>query len=387
MAVTGTGQVPGNAHGLGGSQFSGFGADEYIQRGETVDQVVGKRLEAARRHGAIRNVNWGLWRGAIGQAFSAGSHRDIHAELNPQNAWRSMFAQFVPPTMGGANAAAALLARKKSVLDFVNQDCRAFGDALGAEGRRLLEDHCGRVRSMELALSQQPAPATNSCTKPGDPGTRGWTDPENVDLQMDAFIELISKSLTCELTHVIGFQFSGQGARNRIASSYGVPHSDVKSSPDDVGPAHHPWTHNDGRTPERTKALRIFTTFYASKMALLIDKLKATLDVSGKPLLDSTLVVWLSELGGNPMNVDGHNTGCTPVVIFGNGQGTFKTGRYIRGRSAETQYEDWHPDGDNVEPGRDTAKILVSMIHYMGFTDVNTVGEAKAGGPFMPLYG
>lgn len=386
MAVTGTGQVPGNAHGLGGSMFSGYGAKDYTNLGQTVDQVIAKRLEAARRHGAVRSVVWGLASGATGTAFSAGPSMDIQAELNPQNAWRSLFSQFVPPALG-PNAAAALLARKKSVLDFVSQDCKAFGDALGAEGQRLLEEHCTRVRSMELALNQQQAPATSMCSKPNDPGAKTWTDPENVDVQMDAFIDLISKSLSCELTHVVAFQLSGQAARNRIASRYGVPASDVESSPDDVGPAHHPWTHNGGRTTERNKALRIFTTFYADKVALLIDKLKSTVDISGKPLLDSTMVVWLSELGGNPSNLDAHNTGSSPAVIFGNGQGTFKTGRYIRGKSAETMYEDWTPQGNNIESGRDMAKILVSMIHYMGFTDINTVGEANANGPFMPLYG
>lgn len=385
MAVTGTGQVPGNAHGLGGSMYSGCGADDYANRGETVDQVIAKRLEGAGRGGAIRSVVWGLSRGATGTAFSAGSHKDIEAELNPQNAWKTMFAQFVPPSMG-TNAAAALLRRKKSVLDFVNQDCKSFASALGTDGVRLLDDHCSRLRSMEQSLGLE-APVTSSCGKPGDPGTKSWTDPENVDAQMDAFADLITKSLACELTHVVGFQISGQAARNRLAASYGVPSSAVQSSSDDVGPAHHPWTHDGARSQQRTAALRIFTSFYAAKVALLLDKLKATVDASGKPLLDSTMVLWLCELGGSPKNIDAHNTGCTPALLFGGGQGTFKTGRYLRGKSAETEYEDWKPTGNNIESGRDMAKILVSMIHYMGFTDVNTIGQANANGPFMPLYG
>src|SRR4051812_1022207 len=49
MAVTGKGVVSGGGHGLGGQVFSGFGADVYDSKGESIDQVIGKRLEAEGR--------------------------------------------------------------------------------------------------------------------------------------------------------------------------------------------------------------------------------------------------------------------------------------------------------------------------------------------------
>src|SRR5829696_8096766 len=131
-----------------------------------------------------------------------------------------------------------------------------------------------------------------ACTKPAKPGPVNWTHPEHIDAQMAAFIDLTSMSLACELTHVVAFQFGSEAARNRLASKYGIPSSPVTDS-GDSGPAHHPWTHRGNGEPGKALALQTFTTFYAEKLALLIDKLKTTIDASGKPLLDSTVVLWV----------------------------------------------------------------------------------------------
>lgn len=138
-----------------------------------------------------------------------------------------------------------------------------------------------------------------------------------------------------------------------------------------------------GSGAAKVSALRIFTTFYANQVALLVDKLKTTNDVHGKPLLDSTLVVWVSELGGNSSNRDPHQTGGTPVVLFGGGQGTLRTGRYLRGKCQEGAYD---AKAKNVEAGQDMAKLLVSVIRYMGLTDVDSVGVTGAKGRLDSLH-
>lgn len=56
-------------------------------------------------------------------------------------------------------------------------------------------------------------------------------------------------------------------------------------------------------------------------------RLHTTMDADGKPLIDSTLVLWTSEFGsGGP-----HSNANTPVMLFGNGGGTIKTGAAVRG--------------------------------------------------------
>jgi hypothetical protein len=390
MAVTGSGVVPGSGHGLGGQVFSGFGAghrgNQYANMGPTVDQVIGKRLEAEHRAGIARSLVWGTFSksqaGGTGDAFCAAPGRNITPETDPSKAWASLFASFMTPTPTSAEdkaRAAALLARDRSILDFIHRDCRALRDLLGREGLRLLDEHCTSLRSMEqnLVAGLNQSAAASTCAKPASPEPQEWANPESVDAQMQVFTDLMAATLACELSHVIAFQFGGQAARNRLAAKYEVP-SSPKADSGDSGPAHHPWTHQ-GQSDAKTRAMSIFTTFYSTQVALLLDKLKSTVDAHGKPLLDSTLVIWASELGGNEKNNDFHQTGSLPVMLFGRGQGVFKTGRYIRGKSGDK-------GNGGPEAGRDMARLLVSAVQYMGLTDVNTVGITGVKGPLSSLY-
>jgi hypothetical protein len=387
LAVTGSGVVTGGGHGLGGQLFSGFGAgaggNQYAAKGESVDQVIARRLEAEGRAGLRRSVVWGLARGATGEGFQSTGGRNIQCETDPAKAWQDLFASFVAPPTNGAptdaaqKRAAALLARDQSVLDIVNQDCKSVQEALGAEGTRLLDEHCTSLRALEKNLTAGlTSPVLASCAKPANPGAMAWTNPENIDAQAGAFFNLMTTSLACELTHVIAFQFSGQSSRNRIASKYGVAAAPMQDS-GDSGPAHHPWTHNKFGQ-EKVDNIKIFMSFYATQVALLLDKLRTTVDAQGVPLIESTVVVWGSELGGAEKNPDGHQTGALPALWFGKGQGQFRTGRYIKSTT-----DDRGGGSGRIEAGRDMARILVSAIQYMGLKDVDTVGATgvKGGHP------
>jgi Protein of unknown function (DUF1552) len=387
MAATGTGVVSGGGHGLGGQIFGGygggFGGDQYRQNGETIDQVIARRLVEKGTAGVQRSVVWGNVTvnqgGGTGDAFASGPGRNISPESDPSRAYAGLFSSFMPPatTPAAMNTASAAFTRDKTMLNFVAQDCQAMRDTLGAEGMRLLADHCSTLSAMEKNLITPPTTpsGTSGCKKPADPGAKDWPNPENVDAQSKSFFDLTAAALACELTAVVAYQFGAQGARNRLSTKYGVPSSPQADS-GDSGPAHHPWTHQ-GSSSSKQQALEIFQRFYSTQIAILLDNLKNTNDAAGKPLLDSTLVVCASELGGNPANGDAHQTISMPVMMFGNGQGTFRTGRYIKGKSGNS--------GDNfgatnTEAGRDMARMLVSVMQYMGLTDVNTVGVTGVSG-------
>jgi Protein of unknown function (DUF1552) len=383
MACTGAGTVAaGGGHELGGQVFSGagagFGGDQYRQNGTTIDQLIGKRLVAEQRAGLVKSVVWGnSGDTGTGNAFALGNGQNIAPEVDPVRAFNQMFGKFTTPGQTpDAVRKAKLLARDKSVLDFLNKDCVALKNGLGTEGMALLDEHCTTLRSIEMNLGAN-LPTTQACTKPNAPSGLPGTIEEGIDAQSTAFTNLIASSFLCELTHVVAYQFGSQSARNRLASSYMVPSSSQVDS-GDSGPAHHPWTHQSN-TADKERALKIFTQFYSSKVAQLVSKLKTTIDSSGKPLLDSTLVVWISELGGDG-NRDAHTTGSLPVMVFGGGQGGFKTGRYLKGTSADggTGYKN---------AGSDTAKVLVAAMQYMGLSDVKTIGTCNVNGPLTSLFG
>ncbi len=386
MAQTGGGTVSGDGLGLGAQMFSGFGAgsggDIYAPKGESVDQIIGKRLEMMGQGGVARSVVWGSSKASntrgVADGFASGAGRSIAPEVSPAQAWAQLFAKFTAPAAGGADTlkAEALLTRNKSILDFVNKDCVALKSALGTEGAKLLDDHCTTLRSIEGNLVKTLA---SSCAKPTQPAADGGTNPDTYPAQCEAFFNLTSAALSCELTRVVGFQLGGGHSRNRIASSYGVPSAPRNDSVGDQGPDHHGWTHQ-GSSANTLKALQLFTTYYSSQVALLVDKLKATKDASGASLFDSTVVVWCPEHGGHPNMEDPHSPAAVPIVILGKGQGMFKTGRYIKGGAP-----DLGTGGGYAQAGRDMGSLLVTMMHYMGLTDVMTVGATGCKGPLMSL--
>jgi hypothetical protein len=396
MAITGAGVVRGDGHGLGGQIFSGAGVSgSYANAGPTIDYLIAKHLAAERRAGVVPSVVWGLSRGATGEAFHNAS-ADVPPETDPSRAWSAIFSKVMAPD-GTATLdpkQALIMARERSVLDFLNQDCLALKDMLGSEGLRFLDDHCSRLRSMEQNLSNPENVGTSAvCTKPANPGTKNWDSPETYDVKMAAFIDLMAMTLACELSHVIAFQFSGQAGRQRLPASYNVPSSGKQVGDPGGGPQHHAWTHNPGGydpSSNKTRSLKIFQTYYSTQVALLVDRLKKTMDASGKPLLDSTLVVWASELGGKNGGGAYHPTGVNPVVLFGGGQGTFKTGRYIQGKcptNAPDQAVNARSNTGFVEAGRDHARVLISAMQYMGVKIDRPLGATGVSAPFMALYG
>lgn len=377
LCPTGSGVVPGPndgghaaGHGLGGQTFAGFGtmmSDQYQSAGESIDQTIGKRLEAENRAGHLRSLTWSLEETGS-SVFWADAGHAISPESNPSRAWASIFGG------PGAPDPAALL-REKSILDFAAQDCSGLRDLLGAEGMRLLDDHCTTIRAMEKNVGD-----ALTCATPADPGASDWTNPDRIEAQMAAFTELMALALVCEASHVVAFQFGGMAARLRIAAHYNVPSSAVVDS-GDSGPAHHPWTHNPLSDPNTHLTMSIFMRFYAAQVALLVDKLKSTQDTSGRSLLDSTALLWISELGGHEENqYDGHICSSVPAVLIASAHSGFRLGRYIRGPSANTG------DPGNVEGGRMTAQLMISMMHHMGLTDVMRLGATDAAGPLELLY-
>jgi hypothetical protein len=362
-----------NGHGIGGQTYSGYGTGDtrgYLCNGRTIDQVIGERLQQKGAQGATRSVVWGL-QNSHHEAFHSGPLKPIPPNTNPVNAWTEMFSQLIPAgtTDEAKQIAARAFARRKSILDFMKADCLATKDALGREGMPLLESHCNTIREMETALQTQMngGGAGGVCTKPEKPtgASAFWSSVENQEAKMEAFASIIAATLSCQLTHVIGFQLCGQASRATLPSKYAVP-----STGGTGGYEFHNWTHKN-TSSQQHRVMGIFQKYYSTQVAVLLKKLKE------RGLLHSTLVVDVSEMGG--FNKEGtgiavHNPGGVPVMLYGGTAGGFKPGRYIKGKSKEenSSYQLFHKDA-----GVDMARILISVMHYMGLTDVHHVGVSK----------
>ena len=85
---------------------------------------------------------------------------------------------------------------------------------------------------------------------------------------------------------------------------------------------YHSLTHH-GKRPDLLRQLTIIELYYTQQLARFLDRMKETRDVDGKPLLDSTVVLFGSGMG----NASSHSSRNLPILLAGGG---FKTGQHHR---------------------------------------------------------
>jgi hypothetical protein len=161
---------------------------------------------------------------------------------------------------------------------------------------------------------------------------------------------------------VVGISFGSGASRFAIPEKYGVPTS-PKVDSGDSGPQMHAWTHRPKSDPNTTQALKIFYNWFSDRVVKLVDKLITTKDADGRPLIETTVVLWTSEFGsGGP-----HTNVNVPVLLFGDSAGAWKTGRQFS------------VTGDSATRALPLHALFVSIIRHMGLASIDTFGNAGRG--------
>jgi len=344
------------------------GSDSDLATGPSLDQFIGQQLQASGVITPKRSLLWSLENNA--HAFYEAAGQRATPVTSPYDALAD-----IAPSFGADNdALRASLTRKHFALDHMAADCSRLRSELGRDGREMLDFHCANIESLEASVGAALDGGLASCEMPEGPLITmpedvNWTGREARDAAMSAYTELMALAFTCDVTRVIGLSIGSGASRFSIPESYGVPASGTVDS-GDSGPQMHAWTHQSGNDPDTLLALGIFYNWFSEKVATIIDKLETTLDADGRPLIDTTLVLWTSEFGsGGP-----HTNNDTPVMLFGDSMGQFVTGRQLE------------KDGSGEERAMRVHDLFVSMIHHVGLTDINTFGNAGKG-PLEWLHG
>lgn len=217
--------------------------------------------------------------------------------------------------------------QSQSILDAVKEEYRLLSLKLGPTDKRTLEAHLAGIREMEQGLSQLPQP---SCSVPNlgpdldlpYAGGTGQGGDGYVDLSNDEpmprtgrlMMDMLAYAMACDLTRVGTLQWADSSANNSF------PWLDLKDT-------HHGYQHDRGYQPE---AIAKIQTWYASQFAYFLDKLSELQD-NGSPLIESTLVFWLTELS-HPSSHDQHDM---PFMLAGSAGGAVRPGRWLdfKGRS------------------------------------------------------
>ena len=279
--------------------------------GPSVDQKIASVIGGSTK---LRSLELGVQVGVAddwGRMVYQAANQPLTPEDNPAQAFARLFG--VSGTSPEAFTRAR--ARRKSVLDAVNQQFQSVSTRVGARDRARLDEHATALRDIETRLDAQASPSP-ACISPSAPAAvpGHLSDNDNFPaigrLQMD----ILALALTCDLTRVASLQWSRSVSLTRftwLTPAINDPHHDLSHRGDDDAPA-------------QDKLLRI-NTWYASQLAYLLGKLAAAQESDGSRFLDSTLVLWSNELGKGNI----HSRALAPYVLAGKAGGALTTGRFL----------------------------------------------------------
>jgi len=346
-------------HGLGsGIAFTGTGVvGNGWPTGASIDQAVAARIGGKSPIASLQLGSGCHDTNVYGRTSYAEGGKPLAPEQVPSVAYGNLFKPVLDRVGGGGGAVAAgvdkVLARNRSVLDFVRQDVCTLRAELGAEDRKRLEAHCEGLREVERTLSGAltagaAPPASGQCAVQGSLQSTKFNG-GNYEQSVKDQIALTRLALSCRLTQVVSLQI-GQAHGGVVASRVGV------------SGGHHHLSHWRGSGSGEEPYIKI-SVWYAEMVALLLGALKGVDEGGGSTLLDDTVLLW----GSDVTDGEEHGEDDCPWAFFGGKNLGVKGGRML-------------------DVGkRNTNDLLISMANLMGLADVKTFGHADLCAGPMPL--
>ncbi len=272
----------------------------------------------------------------------SGPRAPMRPYYQPLDAYMRVFGTLMPggTTGGNMDALARARAQKQSVLDFALADLARLRLLAPVSAREQLDAHEAAIRALETELDADPSdpvacgvampPETINVSTHQDQGAGTYpgdhTTQERDDIKHDRIAQLhfaVTKAaFRCDLTRVVTFQFSP--GTNHV--SFG----DLWPPDPSTFKIHHTTSH-DPDSPDMLEFLTRVEEWYAQRVSTLLTDLNTTQDLSGAPLLDNTLVPYVTEVGARY-----HNWDNMPFLLFG-GAGTGLMGNQLwrgNGRSS-----------------------------------------------------
>lgn len=198
----------------------------------------------------------------------------------------------------------------KSVLDDLREDLAKVRSQVGAQDRKILDEHTTLVREMEQDIRAARTTDMGHAVPVVEPGVRREND--NIPKISKLQIDLLVSSFVGDAARVATLQFT---------NSVG----DARMTWLGINEGQHGLSHEPDSNKTAQDKLTKINEWYCSQLAYLAKRLQETPEPDGNgTLLDNTLIVWTNELGqGNT-----HTLEDIPFVLVGNGLG-FKMGRAL----------------------------------------------------------
>ncbi len=222
---------------------------------------------------------------------------------DPRTLFDMIFAE--DPTAAGQAAAELRLRQRKSILDFGDGQAQRLRNRLGQADRVRLSDYLDSVREVERRIEQNGG-LPEACLQPEAPATEPAFEDHN-QLMFDLVFLAFQCGLTPVATFMMDFEFS-----DRLVSIPGV------------ASGHHSVSHHE-EDPGKIEQLRLYGAFYAARFAAFIERMKTSVDLDGRPMLDNSIMV----LGSGLNDGNAHARLDVPVMLAGRAGGRITPGRVI----------------------------------------------------------
>jgi hypothetical protein len=331
---------------LGEGEFTdGCGRTAGWATGISIDQRIANVIGATSPVASLQLGVRATENDVQGRISYSGPSMPLPPLSTPLDVYQRVFANFLPPpTSPDAQAAADLLAQRKSVIDGVASEFGALNGQLSSQDRQTLDAHLTLLRDVERRLSL----AVTDCAKPDQPPSLDPVSETDMPQIAELELDLLSLAFACDLTRVASFEIST--ALNRIRYPW------VNS----MGEGH--TLSHSGASDESAKTqLLARQNWHSSLIARLFDRLASVKEGDGT-VLDNTLLFWGNEVSMGTT----HSHDNMPFLVAGGGW-AFRTGRYL-------QYQ-----------GDSHGQLLVSLLNAMGVPDA-TFGNAEfSAGPLSGL--
>lgn len=328
---------------------------------DSIDQIISAQIGQSARFSSLefavkpRNVNE---KGVI----SYRKAQMVPGEFDPQKMFARVFAGATPSKGGGSAPVGpspelqAVLARRKSTIDFVKGQVDWLKKRVSAVDHARLDEHLTAIREVEKSLVAPPASqnTTVSCSAPEIDLVAGSNTGGSVgfDVLTKCQIDLMVLALACDATPVASLQLSNSG------SGEGFDFLGIPANVDIL----HGWVHNDKGDPAFPGYAKKTFTWFADRFAYLLGRMKAVSEGSGS-MLDNSVVVWMSHFGRG----GAHGPDNVPWVFAGRGAGTLRPGRFL---------------DVSAKPEPHT-KLLLAMAQAMGVS-LGQIGDPKYGTAPLP---
>ena len=197
---------------------------------------------------------------------------------------------------------------RKSILDLVLDDAKAFQSKLGATDRRKMDEYLTAVRETETAIDQHQK-FQASLPRPSMPKPDGI--PGDFSQHVKLMYDLLALALATDSTRIASFMVLREGS-NRSYPWLGI--SD----------GHHELSHHGGSAEKKAKIAQI-NQWHMGLFADFIGKLKGMKEGSSNVLENSMIVCGSAIADG-----DAHAHHNLPILLCGHGGGALTPGRHFQ---------------------------------------------------------